>query len=134
VDLFPTLAEMVGLELPDPASGRSLVPLMRGQVTQDRPILAMTYRPEAFTEKRAIIMDDYKFIRSWSDEREWEELYHLGVDPDELVDLIHDEPEIADRLRAALEERLRLGARTPADEAELSQQDLDRLQALGYVH
>jgi arylsulfatase A-like enzyme len=134
VDLFPTLAELVGVDPPNPASGRSLVPLMRGEDTQERPILAMTYRPEAFTDKRAIIMDGYKFIHSWSDEREWEELYDLAADPDELVDLIHDEPEIADRLRAELVERLRTSAQTPAEEAELSQQDLDRLQALGYVH
>jgi hypothetical protein len=107
---------------------------MRGDSVAERPILAMTYRPEAFTDKRAIIEDGYKFIHSWSDEREWEELYHLEADPDELVDLINTEPEVANRLRAALADRLRMGTRVTADEAELTQEELDRLQALGYVH
>jgi len=134
VDVFPTLAEMLGVEPPSPTSGRSLVPLIHGGSADPQTIIAETYRPEAFTNKKAIISGRYKFIHSWSDEREWEELYDLEADPEEVVDLLAAEPEVVDRLRTALEERLRQVPHGRADEAELSQEELDRLQALGYIH
>ncbi len=134
VDVFPTLAEILGVEPPSPISGRSMVPPMYGESAAARPIIAETYRTEAFTNKKAYISGRYKFIHSWSDEREWEELYDLEADPDELVDLRNTYPEVADRLRTELEERLLEVAHGRADSAELSQQELDRLQALGYVH
>ena len=134
VDVFPTLAEILGVEPPLPTSGRSMLPVIYGETVAERPIIAETYRTEAFTNKKALISGRYKFIHSWSDEREWEELYDLEADPDELVDLRNSHPEIADRLRTELEERLLQGIHGRADKAELTQQELDRLQALGYVH
>jgi len=134
VDVFPTVAEILGVEPPSPTSGKSLVPLIHGDSVDPRIVIAETFRPEAFTNKKAIVSGRYKFIHSWSDAREWEELYDLEADPGELVDLLGAKPEVANRLRSALEERLRQVPHGRADEAELSQQDLDRLQALGYVH
>jgi len=134
VDVFPTLAEMLGVETPVPSSGTSLVPFISRTSSESMPVFAETYRPEAYSDKRAIISGRYKFIHSWSDEREWEELYDLEADPDELVDLFAEEPEIADRLRFELLERMRTATQGKVEEADLSQQDLDRLRALGYVH
>jgi arylsulfatase A-like enzyme len=132
--VFPTVAELLGVEAPVPASGRSLVPLLRGEPMAPRAVLAATYRPEAFTDKQAIVSDGFKFIRSWSPEREWEELYDLENDPDELADLIASRDEAADRLRAALAERLAASAGVSAASAELSEADRGRLRALGYLH
>ena len=134
IDVFPTVAELIGLEAPAPASGRSLVPLLRGQPMTPRAVLAATYRPEAFTDKQAIVSDGFKYIHSWSPEREWEELYDLEDDPDELADLIASRGEVAGRLRAALEERLSASAQGTAAHAALSEADRDRLRALGYLH
>lgn len=134
VDVFPTVAELLTIEAPVPASGRSLVPLLRGEAMAPRAVLAATYRPEAFTDKQAIISDGFKYIRSWSPEREWEELYDLENDPDELTDLITSRAEVAERLRAALEQRLAASAEGSAVAVELSEADRDRLRALGYLH
>jgi arylsulfatase A-like enzyme len=134
VDLFPTVTELLGLEGPSPASGRSLVPLLRGEPVATRAVIAQTYRPEAFTDKRAILLDGFKYIHSWSPQREWEELYDLEADPGELVDLIDTQPEVAARLRTALAERLASTPEGSAAAAELSETDRDRLRALGYVH
>jgi arylsulfatase A-like enzyme len=134
IDVFPTVAELLGVEAPAPASGRSLMPLLRGQPIAPRAVLAATYRPEAFTDKQAIISDDFKYIHSRSPEREWEELYDLVADPDELADLITSRAEVAERLRAALAERLAASTEGSAVAVELSEPDRDRLRALGYVH
>lgn len=134
IDVFPTVAELLGLEAPAPASGRSLLPLLRGQPMTPRAVLAATYRPEAFTDKQAIVSDGFKYIHSWSPEREWEELYDLEGDPDELTDLITSRGEVAERLRAELADRLAASAQGSAVAVELSEADRDRLRALGYVH
>ncbi len=134
VDLFPTVAQILGIEGPTPASGRSLVPLIDGVQLPEPDVIAETYRPEAFTDKRAIIRHGVKFIHSWSDVRGWEELYDLDSDPGELDDLIDRRPELADTLRRALDERLRSSHHGRAEAAELSASDVDRLRALGYVH
>ena len=134
VDVFPTVAELLGLEAPVPASGRSLVPLLRGEAMAPRAVLAATYRPEAFSDKQAIISDGFKYIHSWSPEREWEELYDLEDDPDELTDLIMSRAGVTGRLKAALEQRLAASAEGSAAAAELTKADRDRLRALGYLH
>ena len=134
VDVFPTVAELLGLEGPEPASGVSLVPLLRGQPMAPRAVMAATYRPEAFTDKQAIVRDGFKYIHSWSPEREWEELYDLEGDPDELEDLIATRPEVATRLRASLADRLAASPQGSAVPVELSEADRDRLRALGYLH
>ena len=134
VDVFPTIAELLGLEAPSPASGVSLVSLLRGQPMAPRAVLAATYRPEAFTDKQSIISDGFKYIHSWSPEREWEELYDLEGDPAELEDLIATRPEVAARLRAALADRLAASPQGSAVPVELSAADRDRLRALGYLH
>jgi hypothetical protein len=134
VDVFPTVSELLAVEAPAPASGRSLVPLLRGQPMAPRAVLAATYRPEAFTDKQAIISDGFKYIHSWSPEREWEELYDLENDPEELTDLITSRKEVAQRLRAALADRLAASAQGSAASAELTEADRDRLRALGYLH
>jgi arylsulfatase A-like enzyme len=134
VDVFPTVTELLGVAAPAQTSGRSLVPLLRGEPIAPRAVLAATYRPEAFTDKQAVIRDGFKYIHSWSPERDWEELYDLEADPKELTDLIASRGEIAERLRAKLAERLAASAEGSAVAVELSEADRDRLRALGYLH
>lgn len=134
IDVYPTVAELLGVPGPDAASGASLVPLLRGEPMAPRDVIALTYRPEAFTDKQAIVRESFKYIHSWSPEREWEELYDVDHDPDELVDVLESRPEVAERLRSALAERLAEGPAGVAAEADLSEADRARLRALGYVH
>jgi arylsulfatase A-like enzyme len=134
VDVFPTVAELLGVDGPVPASGRSLAPLLRGEAMLPRAVLAATYRPEAFTDKQAIISGGFKLIRSWSPRREWEELYDLQADPDELSDLVTSHADVADRLRSELADRMASVDEGSSAHAELSEADRERLRALGYLH
>jgi len=59
-------------------------------------------------------------------------LFDLDRDPGERVDVQADHPELARRLHAALEELAR-GAREVAPPAELTPEERERLQALGYL-
>jgi arylsulfatase A-like enzyme len=134
VDLFPTVADLLGLESPPDTSGVSLVPLIRDEAVAERAVIAATYRPESFSDKRAIVLDGFKYIQSWKDDREWEELYDVSADPGELEDLAEVRPEIVDRLRTELARRLAAMNENAPVEVELSEEDRAHLRALGYIH
>ena len=134
VDVFPTIADLLGLESPAVASGVSLAPLMHGVAIPLQPLIASTYRPQSFSDKQAIVMDGFKYIHSWLDDREWEELFDLSADPDELENLAENRPELLAQLRAELERRLDQASSAETIEAELSEEEAAHLRALGYVH
>ena len=134
VDVLPTVIELLGLPEMENLSGSSLVGLMGGEEGPRRPVFAATYRPEAYSDKRAIIADGFKYIRSWTDEREWEELYDLAADPEELDDLAEARPEVLERLRSVLDARLSAATGVRVQEAALTEDEVSQLRALGYVH
>jgi len=134
VDVLPTITDLLGLPRPAGASGVSLLPLITGAKPEPRPIFAVTWRPEAYSDKTAVIARGYKFIHSLTDDRDWEELYDLEADPDELVDLAPSVPPILDELRNILTTRLSSSAMAAVNPADLSEEEIDRLRALGYVH
>ena len=133
VDVLPTVLDLMGLESPPRTNGFSLAPLMAGGKVESRSIVAETYRPEAYSEKRALVRDGFKYIHSWTDDREWEELYDLASDPGELHDLSAIEVERLAAMRTALQTRLLEGEAAEVVEAELSSDDIERLRALGYI-
>jgi hypothetical protein len=99
-----------------------------------RPVVAATYRPESFSDKRALVLDGLKYIHSWRAEREWEELYDVVADPGELDDLTASRTEDLERLRRELDRLLSAMHSGRAAEVELSDQERAHLRALGYVH
>ncbi len=134
VDVFPTVADLLGLARPAEASGLSLTPLFRGEALPRRAFLAATYPPESASSKRAIVLDGHKFIHSWTAERDWVELYDVVNDPGELENLAQSHPEILERLRAEIQRRLAELSEGSTVEAELSEEDKAQLRALGYLH
>lgn len=153
VDLAPTLAEL--LHVPERADwqlqldGRSLIPYLRGETPNARPVYAMSghsYFPNLVRKRvrfdpsgrfRTVIDGRHKLI--WTpgaaaDQRF--ELYDLVDDPAEQNDLSQREPE----RRAAMARRLDawLRSASAADRGtgtgrETSASDRARLRELGYV-
>jgi len=134
IDVFPTIAELVGAELPARVTGASLVPLIRGGDLPEDAFIAATYRPESFSDKRAILLDGAKYIHSWTDDAEKEELFRLADDPGELRNLIEADAETALRLKMELARRLAAMTEGASTQAELSEEDRAHLRALGYIH
>ncbi|MCG8306640.1 MAG: sulfatase [Cytophagales bacterium] len=80
VDLYPTLAELCGIPIPDYTEGQSLVPILEGKVNRlDKPVV-ITYGKN----NHAIRADDFRYIRladgteelynTTQDKHEWENL------------------------------------------------------------
>jgi arylsulfatase A-like enzyme len=139
VDLFPTLARVIGCELrgtPPHFEGRSLWPLLEGQAPGwgARTIFAQRRPPEdgAELEGELYALQDarHKLILQ---EPGADECYDLFEDPRESRDLGHEHA-AARRLREELEERLRiLGANHSGSGEEVPVEWLQELRDLGYV-
>ncbi len=145
VDLLPTLLDLLGLETGTAVDGESLLPLMGrrgGEAFQRRiPIFA-----SRLNKSFCVIADGLKYISHPGETPRGAardnphalegELFSLGEDPGEQVNLARERPDQQRRMA----ELLRMAAETalePLDEdvaAEPLNPDLQRqLQALGYV-
>jgi N-sulfoglucosamine sulfohydrolase len=132
LDLFPTVCELAGIEPPDRLDGRSLLPLVRGEVDRlhDELFAEITYHA-AYEPQRAVRTERFKYIRRFDDgdrpvlpncddgptkdaliaagwalaKRESEQLFDLALDPNEMRNLIGDPrfAEVAEELRVRLQ-------------------------------
>ena len=102
-DLYPTLCELAGLEIPASSDAYSLLPLMEGTVAETRPYLHSVYKHV----QRMIQDQEWKLIRYSKDGEQGSDrtqLYHLASDPWELNDLSEDASVATEKER--LEEEL----------------------------
>ncbi|WP_166829815.1 sulfatase-like hydrolase/transferase [Thalassoroseus pseudoceratinae] len=99
-DIFPTVCDLVGLDIPKPVGGRSLKPVLAGDTEEIYSAVFGYYR--AF--QRMIRTPEWKLIRYPQVDRE--QLFHLTSDPHELTNLI-DDPQhemVADQLRQQMQD------------------------------
>ncbi len=100
VDLLPTLMELYDWSVPEAASGRSLVPLLRGDSLEPAPIYveseycALNF---GWSPLRGIIEGNWKYIDAPTPE-----LYDLSSDPGETQNLAESAAEVAARLQGRL--------------------------------
>lgn len=108
IDLFPTLCELAGVELPkqmQEMDGRSLLPLLKSPKAdwQDRKLFVHCGRWNP--GKR----DDFKFKKCAVRTARWrfvnnEELYDISQDPSETTDVAASHPEVIAELSQAYED------------------------------
>jgi arylsulfatase A-like enzyme len=90
-DLFPTLCELTGVDVPKGVEGTSLAPLLAGEKTRWRTHLFAAYKDV----QRMVRDDRYKLM--WYPKVEKMQLFDLSTDPDELKDQSAD-PKYAKQL------------------------------------
>ncbi len=136
IDIYPTVCEYLGIERPSFLQGVSLLPLLRGEVTQAREeVFAGSTWHAAYEPQRAVRTTRHKYIRRWGERRTpvlantddgpskdlwiaagWaereipkEQLYDLLFDPNEANNVIDDPgcAQVATQLRARMDEWMR---------------------------
>jgi arylsulfatase A-like enzyme len=112
-DLFPTLCELAGEEIPPSVESKSLAPLLHDQMKTGRKELRFAYKDC----QRAVRDDRYKLIEYAVEGRRTTQLFDLAEDPWELQNLAGD-PRHRERL-AHLRERLRCWQTEYGDTREL---------------
>jgi arylsulfatase A len=119
-DFYPTILEIAGLR-PDPkqaanmdgVSFRSLLSAPAGRLDREYLFFHYPHYYETTTPVSAVMTREYKLLRYYEDQRV--ELYHLGNDPPESVDLSDREPAVRERLLKRLEDWLKsVNAQLPA--------------------
>jgi N-sulfoglucosamine sulfohydrolase len=136
IDLFPTMCEIAGADVPDRVQGRSILPLMRKEVSEvnDEVFAELSYHA-AYEPMRAVRSQRWKYIRRFGDrvlpvlanvddgpskdvliEAGWadrplprEELHDLLFDPQEAHDLAGDPTyrPVLEAMRERLEDWMR---------------------------
>jgi len=143
IDTLPTVADLLGVELPDDLLGESLVPLMDGEPGRDRAAISSLTR---YGPPRVSLRDGrFKFIRTIGADKGDPVRLEPTVPDVALYDLIEDPGEtrnVADEHEALvtrLNEVLDAWAATltagsgELDTSTMDPELLDRLRALGYL-
>lgn len=110
IDITPTILDLVDIPAPEWMEGRSLVPLIKGIPIKPNPVLSMQFIEnralgEPITNGTIAVWDgDYKLIHYLKEDNSF--LFNLKTDPDEIRNIIKDQPEIADKLLVFIKENL----------------------------
>jgi arylsulfatase A-like enzyme len=85
LDIYPTIAELVGLPVPEHCQGKSLMPLLKDpQAEWSRPVVTVLSKPIGLIF--SVRTENWAYLKYADD---GEELYDLEKDPDELTNLLH---------------------------------------------
>ena len=98
IDYAPTLLDLAGVEIPAEMQGRSLAPLLKGDVANWRKSFLLEYYSDTVMPRlvtmgyKAVRTEKWKYIR-YVDLEGMNELYDLETDPYEMKNLIDDPAE-----------------------------------------
>lgn len=147
IDLFPTLAEMAGLEAPAEIDGRSLLGVLDGEdpelsvFSETRPRAPERQELARYPVKipgvegklRMIRRGDHKLILTPTQSGYELQMYDLATDPRETTNLADDMPDLARRLGWELEQWFAGYQEADTSPLDLDEEDLESLRALGYL-
>jgi arylsulfatase A-like enzyme len=140
LDLLPTILELAGLQGSNAVQGRSLVPLLRGGELEESAALSQN---KLNRMRFALRTPTHKIIHDLK--QGVDEVYDLRVDPGEKNNLATRHPELAARLRKQLKDKVKSNRRwaeelgsdeeaaTTTEDSVLTEEERERLQALGYI-
>ncbi|MCK5689853.1 hypothetical protein KAI87_11315, partial [Myxococcota bacterium] len=133
-----TVLEYFDIPSPPGIRGTSLWPLIRGEVGNEKVALI----EHAGRNIVGLRSDRYKYIRHLRNNRLLpaypfvagkEELYDLKHDPQERKNIIATAPDVAQSFRAELKRKRHGKKNLSTGEAQLSEETVEVLRALGYV-
>ncbi len=134
VDIFPTILDILKIEIPPYCQGASLIPVINGKkIEEAEESYAETYGPllsGGWSELKAIRTPKWKYIQAPKPE-----LYDIENDAQELNNLVKQEKNVALELRKRLEKlekRISFKGKGSATR-ELTQEEKEKLMALGYI-
>lgn len=131
VDVSPTLLDLLGLDDPRKATGKSFQGALLGDAAHGSPCYGATEEPflkGGWSPLRCLTEENWKFIRTTRPE-----LYNLAEDPGELHNLIAAEPDQARRMESRLAElESQLVARADV-QVRLTSAERRKLESLGYL-
>ena len=104
VDVLPTVLEVLGLPEADGIDGRSLLPLVKGEVASHRDMVMLS--EATWQAARGVRTPEWKYIKFMQSTiygRDGVELYDLAADPHEQNNVADDHPEVVATMGAQLQ-------------------------------
>jgi arylsulfatase A-like enzyme len=128
LDVMPTALDWLGIQIEQPLDGRSLAPWVAGAAAPPeiaRPLFAtrIAYGPEQISLLR---LPWKRIVQPGGGE-----LFFLPEDPHETAP--REDPTVAAELDAQIDAWLAREAATPAPPPQLTREQIERLQSLGYL-
>jgi arylsulfatase A-like enzyme len=130
LDVSPTLLGYAEVQQPDNFYGYDLGQLLRDRRWPRDAIIGNWGQPEPGGQKFFYRDHDWKYFRL----PENEQLFDLRADPGEKDDVLSENPAVANRIRAVIDEHVREVEETSRDlgEVEMDDEVRERLELLGY--
>ncbi len=94
IDLYPTLMELCGVEMPHQTDGKSLVPIMKNPLYQTWEDASYGY----YRNGISLRTQQYRLTKYFRDQKPLIELYDHQTDPNETVNIAAEKPEIVNQL------------------------------------
>lgn len=139
IDIFPTVAEIVGLQIrKESIQGRSLVPLFQGKKFDELPVYIQSMPYETISSEDVIGLRtfEYKYFRDAYDATKKVNLYNLKNDPQENNNIAQNHPEIVKEMERILTEIIKY-APVEHEQEEISDEETKKIQQelkkLGYM-
>jgi len=134
IDIYPTLLEMVGIGVPEENQGESLLDMIfHPNKNKNHYAYSESLSPNihyGWSPLYSLRNSQYKYI-----DAPRAELYNLSKDPEELNNVKDKFPKIAQKFKESLDKVIeQTSSQAPKPEAaNLDQETLQRLAALGYI-
>jgi choline-sulfatase len=134
MDIYPTVLDILGVEVPPQSQGKSLVRYIYESKKAESEVVEEAYSANnlfGWAKVNAIEKDGWKYV-----DLPKPELYNLANDGAETKNLVDEAPEIARALAERLDEstgELAVGGLGAAPNAEIPEDDIDKLRSLGYA-
>ena len=133
VDIVPTSLEALSLPIPEGLRGNSLTAFLTSSqgVPSCEPQPSLAESPAYGPDSRAITFGRFKLIRRYDG---FVQLFDIRADPDEMVDLSAERPELVAELTVLMERELSGIDTSVSDETmEFDDDTLEQLRSLGYI-
>lgn len=101
-DIYPTLCELTGTDIPGSVTGHSLKAVLDGKSDKHREDLFLIYS----NQQRALVKEHYKYIVYNVKGQVTEQLFDLQKDPGETYNLAHEMPEKLIGYKSLLSKRM----------------------------
>ena len=106
-DLAPTVLDLAGIEAPDAMQGASYLPLLKGEPCEVREVAISANTPNARQETAVVTARDQRWQLIDQPDPARRVLHDLQEDPEQTRNVVEANPEVAERLHAAVVDFLR---------------------------
>ena len=141
IDILPTLLDMLKIKKHSPFQGNSLLPLFKADFNDEFDVALSEYEKDIFTIRThewRYIYNPNNITPSGIPEGDYykvatEELYNHLIDPNEMLNVVAEYPDIAESLRKKLLNLYKPLTKEIAPSKKADEKTLEQLRSLGYL-